>query len=255
MDKHLKPLVWVVVFVTTCNAPQPTHLPAFFAKKAMTLYNLSAPTRLPSKLNLSKSIRRLIANSHPELGAVMGKTLLLIPGAHHPGLALPALGLCFILLLRFIKLHFEEALSSKGPLPKPAEEKQPKPVAPPTPIASPPSASDKALLKRLQDHMQNHLDDRTFDVKSMAALASKSRAAFHPWFKSVTGTTPAKYLAMLRIERADHLLATTDDTMEAIALKTGFNDGAYLANKYKRYYGICPSEARKRHLKRNLQEN
>lgn len=117
------------------------------------------------------------------------------------------------------------------------------------------SPQDEALLSQLQRHIAAHLDDRSFDVKSMAALASKSPAAFHPWFKSVTGTTPAKYLAVLRIERADYLLATTDDTMEAIALKTGFNDGAYLANKYKRHYGICPSEARKRHLKRKSQEN
>lgn len=110
---------------------------------------------------------------------------------------------------------------------------------------SPVSPADQALLDQLDEHIEAHLDDRSYDVNTMAASTGKSRASFHEWFKQTTGTTPAKYLTAFRIKIAHELLITTNYTVEVIAQRTGFNDGAYLAKKYKQHYGMRPSEARK----------
>jgi len=112
-------------------------------------------------------------------------------------------------------------------------------------LSSPVSPADQALLNQLDEQIEAHLDDRSYDVNTMAASTGKSRASFHEWFKQATGTTPAKYLTALRIKMAHRLLINTDYTVEAIAQRTGFNDGAYLAKKFKQHYGIRPSEARK----------
>lgn len=111
--------------------------------------------------------------------------------------------------------------------------------------SKPVSPTDQALLDQLDEQIEAHLDDRSFDVSTMAASTGKSRASFHEWFKQNTGKTPAKYLAAFRIKMAYQLLVNTDYTVEVIAQQTGFNDGAYLAKKFKQHYGIRPSEARK----------
>ena len=113
------------------------------------------------------------------------------------------------------------------------------------PLSSPVSPADRALLDQLDEQIEAHLDDRSYDVNTMAASTGKSRASFHEWFKQATGTTPARYLTAFRVKMAHQLLVSTDETVEAIAQRTGFNDGAYLAKKFKQHYGIRPSEARK----------
>ncbi|MCB0550962.1 MAG: helix-turn-helix domain-containing protein, partial [Phaeodactylibacter sp.] len=57
--------------------------------------------------------------------------------------------------------------------------------------------------------------------------------------------TPAEYLRRLRLNMAHELIIGTKETIESIAARTGFTDGAYLAKKYKVEFGITPREARK----------
>ena len=60
-------------------------------------------------------------------------------------------------------------------------------------------------------------------------------------FKKEFGVTPIKYINNLKIQRARYLLEVTSDTLESIALKSGFNDYSHF---YKQFYaetGVSPS--------------
>jgi len=56
------------------------------------------------------------------------------------------------------------------------------------------------------------------------------------------------YLSRLRIFLAADLLRRTDDTIQDIAYRTGFQDHAYFCRVFKKIYGIPPGQLRKRPL-------
>lgn len=64
---------------------------------------------------------------------------------------------------------------------------------------------------------------------------------FHKKYK----ITPVKYLNQLRIEKALHLLATTDKSIMNIALLCGFQSLSNFYDSFKRQVGITPKEYRK----------
>ena len=50
--------------------------------------------------------------------------------------------------------------------------------------------------------------------------------------------------ASLRIERAQHLLASTDDKVESIARQVGFEDASVFSRAFKRWVGRSPKRYR-----------
>ena len=55
------------------------------------------------------------------------------------------------------------------------------------------------------------------------------------------GRSPMQRLTSLRMERAQELLALTQDTMEKIAQRVGFNDAAVFSRAFKQWVGFSPS--------------
>jgi AraC family transcriptional regulator of arabinose operon len=79
-----------------------------------------------------------------------------------------------------------------------------------------------------------------------------SIAHFHPnylirVFKRHLGKPPKRYIHERRLERAEHLLASSDMTVYEVARKTGFNDVSYFSASFKKKSGVSPSEFRNLH--------
>jgi two-component system response regulator YesN len=53
-----------------------------------------------------------------------------------------------------------------------------------------------------------------------------------------------QHLTSLRIERAQHLLAGTDDKVESIARQVGFEDASVFSRAFKRWVGRSPKAYR-----------
>jgi AraC family transcriptional regulator len=64
-------------------------------------------------------------------------------------------------------------------------------------------------------------------------------------FRDATGDTPHRFLTRLRVERAKHLLANTDLSIEAIAPRCGFASPGALSTTFLRHVGVRPSTYRK----------
>ncbi len=65
-------------------------------------------------------------------------------------------------------------------------------------------------------------------------------------FREVTGETPVSYLTNLRIEACLRQLAGTDDSLAAIAEKTGFGSDTYMTRVFKQKLGATPGQYRRR---------
>ncbi|MFD8060070.1 helix-turn-helix domain-containing protein [Streptomyces cyaneofuscatus] len=87
--------------------------------------------------------------------------------------------------------------------------------------------------------------DRPLTVEDLARQARMSSRHLGRHFKSATGTTPLQWLLVQRIRRAQELLESTDDTVDAIAAATGMGTATTLRRHFHRTVGVPPDAYRR----------
>ena len=103
----------------------------------------------------------------------------------------------------------------------------------------------EAIGPRAQKYVDANLMER-MTLESVARAVFTSRVRLSREFQQHTGETFAAYLMRNRIERAQHLLSTTSDTVKEVAWRTGFPDPDYFCAAFRRRVGCTPSEYRKK---------
>jgi AraC-like DNA-binding protein len=73
-----------------------------------------------------------------------------------------------------------------------------------------------------------------------------SESHFMSLFKRVTGLSFVTYYNHFRIERAQALLAKTDESMASISQQVGFCDQSYFGTVFRRIVGMTPATYRRR---------
>ncbi|MEU3946467.1 helix-turn-helix domain-containing protein [Streptomyces sp. NPDC029526] len=92
--------------------------------------------------------------------------------------------------------------------------------------------------------LQEHLDEEV-TVEQLAARALMSPRTFARRFQQETGTTPYRWVLGQRVLLAQRLLERTDDTVDAIAGRTGFGTAAALRHHFVRAVGTTPHAYRR----------
>ncbi len=87
--------------------------------------------------------------------------------------------------------------------------------------------------------------DQPLTVADLARRANMSSRHLARHFRSVTGTTPLRWLLTQRIRRAQELLETTDDNVDSIAAAAGMGTGATLRRHFHRVLGVPPDAYRR----------
>ncbi|GAA2243867.1 AraC family transcriptional regulator [Streptomyces ruber] len=92
--------------------------------------------------------------------------------------------------------------------------------------------------------MEEHLDEEV-TVEQLADRAHMSPRTFARRFQQETGTTPYRWILRQRVLLAQRLLEATDETMDAIAGRTGFGTAAALRHHFVRALGTTPHAYRR----------
>jgi transcriptional regulator GlxA family with amidase domain len=111
-------------------------------------------------------------------------------------------------------------------------------------VTTPMPAQDNYLLAELFPWVIDRLD-QPLTVEELARQANMSSRNLGRHFRSVTGTTPLRWLLTQRIRRAQELLETTDDKVDAIASATGMGTATTLRRHFNRTVGVPPDTYRR----------
>jgi transcriptional regulator GlxA family with amidase domain len=84
-----------------------------------------------------------------------------------------------------------------------------------------------------------------FSLEGAAKAAGASKRTLARRLHAVLGKSPLSYFQELRVERAVHLLKTTNQSIEAIAQRVGYGDGVTLRNLLRRRLGQGIKELRR----------
>ncbi|GAA1763820.1 GlxA family transcriptional regulator [Streptomonospora arabica] len=96
------------------------------------------------------------------------------------------------------------------------------------------------LLAWLQDNLATDLT-----LADIAARAGTSTRTLIRRFRDQTGTTPLQWLHRARIRRAQHLLETTQHSVERIGGQVGFGSPTAFRDRFKRTTGVSPHTYRR----------
>jgi AraC-like DNA-binding protein len=85
----------------------------------------------------------------------------------------------------------------------------------------------------------------SLDLEALARAAHVSPRHFSRCFRRTFGETPHQYLLTRRIERARHLLRTTDLQVAEICLAVGFTSVGSFTTTFRRRVGVSPTAYRR----------
>ncbi|TDC78909.1 helix-turn-helix domain-containing protein [Streptomyces hainanensis] len=111
-------------------------------------------------------------------------------------------------------------------------------------VTAPVPARDDHPLAELLPWVVERLD-HALTVEDLARRANMSSRHLSRHFRSVTGTTPLRWLLTQRIRRAQELLETTGDSVDAIAAATGMGTATSLRRHFNRTVGVPPDTYRR----------
>ncbi len=112
------------------------------------------------------------------------------------------------------------------------------------PLARHKQSGDGLDIERVHSLMQARIHEQ-LDLDTLAETVNLSKYHFVKKYKEVTGTTPINHFIQLKIERACHLLDTTNNSINEIAFAVGYEDAYYFSRIFKKLMGVSPSQYRK----------
>ena len=107
-------------------------------------------------------------------------------------------------------------------------------------------SKDDLFIKKIYQIMERNIDKFDFSVEDFVREMGYSRSAVQKKIKAITGKTATNLVRDYRLERARQLIEQGAGFLSEIATMVGFNSLSYFSNCYKQYFGLNPSEVKKK---------
>lgn len=105
------------------------------------------------------------------------------------------------------------------------------------------SENDKELLKSVTSYINDHY---AYNIKQehLAQIACMGTTKLKTSFKLLHGCTITEYIQRRRMSQAEHLLSSTNFTINQIAQMVGYNSASRFAELFRKSTGILPNKYR-----------
>ena len=97
---------------------------------------------------------------------------------------------------------------------------------------------------RIMEYMQEHFSNSQMCASEVADEFKLSPKRIYEIVRAVTGMSFNEYLLQLRMKHAAVLLVTTQDSINEIAVRCGYQAFSTFYRVFKRYYGVAPGQFR-----------
>lgn len=104
---------------------------------------------------------------------------------------------------------------------------------------------DDPVIARCQDWIAKRPTVEA-PVASMIRLSGLPERTFKRRFRQAAGMAPLEYVHAIRLEEAKTLLETTDESLEELARKVGYEDATFFSRLFRRSVGLTPAQYRRR---------
>ena len=97
-------------------------------------------------------------------------------------------------------------------------------------------------------HMiETHYNKDHLSIQEIADDLNVHRSYLTTVFKEFHQISPKEFLHSVRMQRAQQLLANTDESIKIVAYSVGFSDPLYFSKAFKAYSQLTPSQYRNKH--------
>ncbi|MEL7118237.1 MAG: two-component regulator propeller domain-containing protein [Bacteroidota bacterium] len=100
------------------------------------------------------------------------------------------------------------------------------------------------FIEDLKNAFEKYMLDPDFDVTILCKDLQLSRSTLSRKVKALTGRSLSIYLRSLRLQKAKHLLLSSDLPVKSIAYEVGFINPSYFTATYTQEFGESPSQTR-----------
>ncbi|MCU7552741.1 response regulator [Chitinophagaceae bacterium LB-8] len=104
------------------------------------------------------------------------------------------------------------------------------------------SSEYKEFLDKCMSIVEAHLDDETFNVKSLLAEMGMSHSSLLRKVKSVSGLSINAFIRFIRLRKAAEILIHTNCNTSETAFQVGIYDVKYFREQFNKVFGMKPSE-------------
>lgn len=103
------------------------------------------------------------------------------------------------------------------------------------------SDKDKEFADKLQNMLEQQLDNDRLNIDDLAAMMGLGRTIFYKKVRGLTGYSPNEYLRIIRMKKAAELLLENQLTIAEISYKIGISDPLYFSKCFKQQFGVAPT--------------
>ena len=108
------------------------------------------------------------------------------------------------------------------------------------------TSADEMFLETAISIVESNINNQNFDTKVFIEQMNMSRTVLYTKLKALTGQNLSEFIRMIRLKKSGQLLIQTNMNISQIAFEVGFNDLKYFRECFKEFFGITPSEYKKK---------
>ena len=105
--------------------------------------------------------------------------------------------------------------------------------------------SDMNLLSAITEIILSHLDEESLSAEMIAGELSMSKIQLYRKLKATVDMTTTEYIRNVRLEQAQHLLRTSNLSVQEVMYACGFMTKTYFYREFQKKYGETPGEFRR----------